>query len=328
MASRPHGIREMKSRHIAVLALVLLAGAATPALAQEHPRDRGGDQPEPPDREPRDLMGGQAQAPRNQFPRDAPRVSREVRDAPAPTFVAPPAVAPQERQTFQAPPSPQEDHARFGAPPPAGGIPRGGSGGPGLMPNPNHDRGADQVRGPERNGEVVRGGGERGWDRPHEAGRGREVEHAHGDPSRDRDRRQHGEDRQHGDDREHRGDRRDGHDHDHDHDRDHDHDHDHDRNRGDVPRWERGRYPSVYSAPRRFHISPYRQPYGFYARSWGFGDILPRGWYGDSYWLDDFWGFDLPYPPPGYAWVRVGDDAVMIDRFNGRIVQVVRGIFW
>ena len=51
-------------------------------------------------------------------------------------------------------------------------------------------------------------------------------------------------------------------------------------------------------------------------------------WYGDSYWLDDFWGFALPYPPPGYTWVRVGDDAVMIDRFNGRIVQVVRGIFW
>jgi len=96
--------------------------------------------------------------------------------------------------------------------------------------------------------------------------------------------------------------------------------------RGDH--WQPGRYPPVFSAHHRFHVGRYHAPYGFFARSWGFGDILPRGWYGPDYFIDDFLDFDLPYPPPGYEWVRVGDDALMIDEYTGRIVQVVRGIFW
>ena len=63
-------------------------------------------------------------------------------------------------------------------------------------------------------------------------------------------------------------------------------------------------------------------------RSWGFGDYLPHGWYGQSEWLLDPWTYDLPLPPPGFDWVRVGDDAVLIDRFNGRVIQVVRYLFW
>jgi Ni/Co efflux regulator RcnB len=63
-------------------------------------------------------------------------------------------------------------------------------------------------------------------------------------------------------------------------------------------------------------------------RSWQFGDFLPGGWFADPYWINDFNDYDLPYPPPGYEWVRVGPDALMVDRYTGRIVQVVRGIFW
>ena len=92
--------------------------------------------------------------------------------------------------------------------------------------------------------------------------------------------------------------------------------------------WERGRFPSVFWSQHRFHLGAYRAPYGYYARAWGFGDFLPRGWFGEDYWIGDFLDYDLPYPPPGYEWVRVGGDAIMVDRFTGRIVQVVRGIFW
>ncbi len=92
--------------------------------------------------------------------------------------------------------------------------------------------------------------------------------------------------------------------------------------------WERGRLPPVFWAQQRYRIGGYRAPYGYYSRAWAFGDFLPRGWYGDEYFLGDFLDFDLPYPPPGYEWVRVGGDALLIDRYTGRIVQVVRGIFW
>ncbi|HEY2355866.1 MAG TPA: RcnB family protein [Phenylobacterium sp.] len=97
---------------------------------------------------------------------------------------------------------------------------------------------------------------------------------------------------------------------------------------GPPQHWERGRYPPVYWAQNRFRIAPYRAPYGFFVRSWAFGDFLPSAWYAEDYWLDDFLDYGLPYPPPGYEWVRVGGDAMMIDRYTGRIVQVVRGIFW
>ena len=113
--------------------------------------------------------------------------------------------------------------------------------------------------------------------------------------------------------------RRDGHD---------DHDRDRDRRDGRHERWERGRYPPIYWSQQRYRLGAYRAPYGYYSRAWGFGDFLPRGWYAEDYWLNDFFDYGLPYPPPGFEWVRVGGDALMIDRYTGRIVQVVRGIFW
>ncbi len=97
---------------------------------------------------------------------------------------------------------------------------------------------------------------------------------------------------------------------------------------GGSARWQPGRGPAVYWSHDRFHAGAYRQPYGYYVRSWAFGDILPPAWYVQNYWLDDFLDFGLPYPPPGAEWVRVGADALLIDRYSGRILQVVRGMFW
>lgn len=114
-----------------------------------------------------------------------------------------------------------------------------------------------------------------------------------------------------------------------------------DQNRGDQNRWDngrnggyagqqwqRGRFPPIYQSQQRFRIGSYRPPSGFYVRQWGFGDFLPRAWYGSQYYLSDFDYYGLPYPPPGFEWVRVGEDALLIDRFTGRIVQVVRYLFW
>ncbi len=100
-----------------------------------------------------------------------------------------------------------------------------------------------------------------------------------------------------------------------------------DRRYDRYPRWERGRYANIYVSPSRYRYA-WRPPYGYYSRSWGFGDLLPRGWYGPSYAILDPWRFNLPLPPPGLDWVRAGDDALLVDQFNGRIVQVVRNLFW
>ncbi|MGH6963026.1 MAG: RcnB family protein, partial [Phenylobacterium sp.] len=94
------------------------------------------------------------------------------------------------------------------------------------------------------------------------------------------------------------------------------------------PHWQQGRYPPVYRSHQRYRYGYYRPPVGFYAHSWLFGEILPRGWYGSDYLLNDWWSYGLPYPPLGYDWVRVGNDALLIDSYSGRVVQVVQDIFW
>jgi hypothetical protein len=95
----------------------------------------------------------------------------------------------------------------------------------------------------------------------------------------------------------------------------------------DRRRWERGRYPSVYASPYRYRYA-WRPPTGFYLRSWTYGEFFPRGWYGPGWWIVDPWRYDLPLPPPGFDWVRSGPDALLIDEYTGRIVQVVRNVFW
>jgi Ni/Co efflux regulator RcnB len=286
----------MKTTITSALALLLFAGASTAALAQDREHDRGGanGQPQVHQGGPHGGPGGQAPA----QPPGAPHAAPAAPGAPA-------------GQPFQG------RNGRFGAPPASSGAaPMGAA--------PQADRGGQRFRDGAQNG------GRFGRD----AGAGGERRFQGGGPQRDvvtpGDRRgdragapnvvippgggERGWDRQ-----------RDG--------RQAANPNWQSDGRGSPhwgrgEHWERGRLPPVFWSQSRYRLGAYRAPYGYYVRDWGYGDFLPRGWYGDSYFLGDFLDFDLPYPPPGYEWVRVGGDAIMVDRFTGRIVQVVRGIFW
>jgi Ni/Co efflux regulator RcnB len=94
------------------------------------------------------------------------------------------------------------------------------------------------------------------------------------------------------------------------------------------PRYDRRYYAPTWRSQQRYRGGLYRPPSGFYSRSWVFGDILPRGWYGPQYYIGDWYDYGLPIPPVGYEWTRIGDDAVLVDTFSGRIVQVVPDLFW
>ena len=99
-----------------------------------------------------------------------------------------------------------------------------------------------------------------------------------------------------------------------------------DRDRGRQWFDQRSFRPS-YRAPQRFRVAPYRAPPGFYSRSWSFGDRLPFGWFGSSYYLN-FGSYGLPYPPIGAEWVRVGSDALLVDVWTGEVLSVYYGLFW
>jgi len=83
-----------------------------------------------------------------------------------------------------------------------------------------------------------------------------------------------------------------------------------------------------FTAPRRFHVGTYQRPRGWYYRRWSYGDYLPAAFFVSTYWLTDYLAFGLEPPPPGLVWVRYGDDALLVDRYSGEVVQVEYGVFY
>lgn len=83
-----------------------------------------------------------------------------------------------------------------------------------------------------------------------------------------------------------------------------------------------------FTAPRHFHAGAYRRPAGWYSHQWAFGQFLPAAFWARDYWLVDFMDFGLPPPPYGAVWVRVGNDALLIDQDTGEIITVEYGLFY
>ena len=90
---------------------------------------------------------------------------------------------------------------------------------------------------------------------------------------------------------------------------------------------DRGAYQHNFQAARSYKIGPYHRPAGWAARHWVFGQILPRAYWAPQYVLADYWLFGLEVPPAGYEWVRVGNDAILVNIVNGEILQAEYGVF-
>jgi Ni/Co efflux regulator RcnB len=78
----------------------------------------------------------------------------------------------------------------------------------------------------------------------------------------------------------------------------------------------------------RFRSDPYIWPRGYSSRSWGVRQILPSFFLMDRYYIDNFWDYGFDEPPYGYRWVRVGDDALLVNVYSGQIIDVVPGVFY
>jgi Ni/Co efflux regulator RcnB len=82
------------------------------------------------------------------------------------------------------------------------------------------------------------------------------------------------------------------------------------------------------TSAHRYHFGAYNRPHGWYAHRWVYGERVPHGWYDRNYWISDYVSFGLIGPPDGYQWVRVGDDALLIDVDSGEVLQVEYGVFY
>jgi Ni/Co efflux regulator RcnB len=90
---------------------------------------------------------------------------------------------------------------------------------------------------------------------------------------------------------------------------------------------DRGAYQHNFQAARSYHVGPYHRPPGWAPHHWGYGEILPRAYWGPQYLLADYWLFALEVPPVGFEWVRDGADALLINTSSGEILQVEYGVF-
>ena len=70
----------------------------------------------------------------------------------------------------------------------------------------------------------------------------------------------------------------------------------------------------------------WRAPFAY--RSFGVGAIVPRAYFGPSYYANDWQRFHVAAPRYGYyRYVRHYGDLLLINTRNGRVVQVYRGYY-
>ena len=91
--------------------------------------------------------------------------------------------------------------------------------------------------------------------------------------------------------------------------------------------FDRAAYQHNFQAARAYKVGPYHRPAGWVTRHWGYGDRLPRAYWASQYLLADYWLFGLEVPPVDFEWVRVGDDALLIDTHTGEVLQAEYGVF-
>jgi len=90
-----------------------------------------------------------------------------------------------------------------------------------------------------------------------------------------------------------------------------------------------GQFRMNVTSHQRFHANfTWNPPRGYHYRHYRYGQHLPRIYFVQDYWIDDYYDYDLIDPPYGFVWVRFGPDAILVDEFTGEIVQVVYNVFW
>ena len=77
-----------------------------------------------------------------------------------------------------------------------------------------------------------------------------------------------------------------------------------------------------------FRIGVYYDPFGWNYRPYQIGWRLWPSYYSSRYWINDPWQYRLPLAPPGTVWIRYWDDAVLVDRWSGEVVDVIHNFFW
>jgi Ni/Co efflux regulator RcnB len=92
-----------------------------------------------------------------------------------------------------------------------------------------------------------------------------------------------------------------------------------------LPTYRIGHRPATF---RRIRAQSFRYPRGYHYRRFRRGSILPRLFLSSLYYWANYAALGVGPPPPGYVWVRYGPDLLLVNRYNGRIADVIYGAFY
>lgn len=77
-----------------------------------------------------------------------------------------------------------------------------------------------------------------------------------------------------------------------------------------------------------FYFGFYNDPFGWDYMRYGIGWRLWPSYYNSSYWLNDPWQYRLPPAYGPYRWVRYHHDALLVNIYTGEVVDVEYDFFW
>ena len=77
-----------------------------------------------------------------------------------------------------------------------------------------------------------------------------------------------------------------------------------------------------------FRLGFYTDPFGWGYRPYSIGWRLWPSYYSRNFWLNDPWMYRLPPAYPGTRWIRYYDDALLVDTWNGEVIDVIDNFFW
>jgi hypothetical protein len=89
--------------------------------------------------------------------------------------------------------------------------------------------------------------------------------------------------------------------------------------------WERWRYANRGLYRGGGYYSPWD---GYRYRPLSIGVRLGSPFYSHRYWISDPGRYRLPPEYPGTRWVRYYDDVVLVDMYDGQVLDVIRNFFW
>jgi Ni/Co efflux regulator RcnB len=86
-------------------------------------------------------------------------------------------------------------------------------------------------------------------------------------------------------------------------------------------------YRRTVTSTRHYDAGAFLGPSGYIYTRYSVGQRAPAILLGDRYALEHYAAYGLGVPPIGLTWIRVGNDALLIDESNGEIVQAEYGLF-